>query len=85
MDAVRTAIRGLGGDVVMTSEEGVGSTVQVRLPLTLAIVPALLVESHETPFAIPLERVERTVNLAGRRCGRSSAGARSSSATGCCR
>jgi two-component system chemotaxis sensor kinase CheA len=64
MDAVRNAIRGLGGAVVMTSGLGVGSTVQVRLPLTLAIVPALLVESHETPFAIPLERVERTVNLA---------------------
>jgi two-component system, chemotaxis family, sensor kinase CheA len=64
MDAVRNAIRGLGGAVVMTSELGVGSTVQVRLPLTLAIVPALLVESHATPFAIPLERVERTVNLA---------------------
>jgi two-component system chemotaxis sensor kinase CheA len=48
----------------MTSELGVGSTVQVRLPLTLAIVPALLVESHATPFAIPLERVERTVNVA---------------------
>jgi two-component system chemotaxis sensor kinase CheA len=64
MDAVRNAIRGLGGAVVMTSELGVGSTVQVRLPLTLAIVPALLVESHATPFAIPLERVERTVNVA---------------------
>jgi len=64
MDAVRNAIRGLGGAVVMTSEVGVGSTVQVRLPLTLAIVPALLVESHATPFAIPLERVERTVNVA---------------------
>ena len=64
MDAVRNAIRSLGGAVVMTSEQGVGSTVQVRLPLTLAIVPALLVESHATPFAIPLERVERTVNVA---------------------
>jgi two-component system chemotaxis sensor kinase CheA len=64
MDAVRNAIRGLGGAVVMTSELGVGSTVQVRLPLTLAIVPALLVESHATPFAIPLGRVERTVNVA---------------------
>ena len=64
MDAVRNAIRDLGGAVVMTSEPGVGTIVQVRLPLTLAIVPALLVESHETPFAIPLDRVERTVNLA---------------------
>ncbi len=64
MDAVRTALRGLGGAVVMTSEKGVGTTVQVRLPLTLAIMPALLVESGAVPFAIPLERVERTLNLA---------------------
>jgi two-component system, chemotaxis family, sensor kinase CheA len=64
MDAVRNALRGLGGAVVMTSELGVGTTVQVRLPLTLAIMPALLVESEAVPFAIPLERVERTVNLA---------------------
>jgi two-component system chemotaxis sensor kinase CheA len=64
MDAVRSTLRGLGGNVVMTSEQGVGTTVQVRLPLTLAIMPALLVESRTVPFAIPLERVERTVNLA---------------------
>ena len=64
MDAVRSALRRLGGAVVMTSEKGVGTTVQVRLPLTLAIMPALLVESQSVPFAIPLERVERTVNLA---------------------
>jgi two-component system chemotaxis sensor kinase CheA len=64
MDAVRSTLRGLGGNVVMTSEPGVGTIVQVRLPLTLAIMPALLVESQTVPFAIPLERVERTVNLA---------------------
>lgn len=64
MDAVRRALRGLGGAVIMTSEKGVGTTVQVRLPLTLAIMPALLVASQSVPFAIPLERVERTVNLA---------------------
>jgi two-component system, chemotaxis family, sensor kinase CheA len=64
MDAVRNALRSLGGAVVMTSEQGVGTTVQVRLPLTLAIMPALLVETDSVPFAIPLERVERTVNLA---------------------
>ncbi|HEY2867958.1 MAG TPA: chemotaxis protein CheA [Gaiellales bacterium] len=63
MDVVRSTLRGLGGNVVMTSEQGVGTTVQVRLPLTLAIMPALLVESQTVPFAIPLERVERTVNL----------------------
>ena len=64
MDVVRSTLRSLGGNVVMTSEQGVGTTVQVRLPLTLAIMPALLVEAQTVPFAIPLERVERTVNLA---------------------
>jgi len=63
MDAVRTAIRQLGGAVLMTSEMGAGTTVQIRLPLTLAIMPALLVQSGPTPFAIPLDRVERTLRL----------------------
>jgi two-component system chemotaxis sensor kinase CheA len=64
MDAVRTQIRELGGAVMMTSEPGSGTSVQIRLPLTLAIMPALLTQSGDTPFAIPLERVERTLNLA---------------------
>jgi two-component system chemotaxis sensor kinase CheA len=64
MDAVRNAIRELGGAVTMTSELGQGTHVQIRLPLTLAIMPALLVESGGTPLAVPLERVERTLNLA---------------------
>jgi two-component system chemotaxis sensor kinase CheA len=64
MDAVRNAIRELGGAVQMTSELGAGTTVHIRLPLTLAIMPALLTESNGTPLAIPLERVERTLNLA---------------------
>ncbi|MDX6520401.1 MAG: two-component system, chemotaxis family, sensor kinase CheA [Gaiellales bacterium] len=63
MDAVRTAIRELGGALVMTSELGQGTCVQIRLPLTLAIMPALLVEAGGTPLAIPLDRVERTLNL----------------------
>jgi two-component system, chemotaxis family, sensor kinase CheA len=41
MDAARAALRGLGGTVVVTSAEGVGTTVEVRLPLTLAVRPAL--------------------------------------------
>ena len=64
MDAVRSAIRELGGAVTVTSEQGRGTAVQVRLPLTLAILPSLLVRSGNAPFAIPLDRVERTLNLA---------------------
>jgi two-component system, chemotaxis family, sensor kinase CheA len=63
MDAVRTTIRDLGGEVVMTSEKGVGTCAQIRLPLTLAIMAALIVEADDRPFAIPLDRIERTVRL----------------------
>jgi two-component system chemotaxis sensor kinase CheA len=64
MDAVRTTIRELGGEVIMTSEQGQGTVAQIRLPLTLAIMAALLVEADGRPFAIPLDRIERTVRLA---------------------
>ena len=63
MDAVRATIRELGGEVLMHSELGAGTTAQIRLPLTLAIMAALLVESGGQPFAIQLDRVERTLKL----------------------
>ena len=63
MDAVRTTIRELGGEVELQSEQGKGSTVTIRLPLTLAIMAALQVETRGLPFAIPLDRVERTLQL----------------------
>jgi two-component system chemotaxis sensor kinase CheA len=63
MDAVRAAIRGLGGEVLMTSELGQGTSAQIRLPLTLAIMAALVVEADGRPFAIPLDRIERTVRV----------------------
>ena len=64
MDAVRAAVRGLGGDVTLHSEPGRGTTAQIRLPLTLAIVNALLIETSDRPLAIPLDRVETTLALA---------------------
>jgi two-component system, chemotaxis family, sensor kinase CheA len=64
MDAVRTTIRELGGEVVLTSEPGKGTCAQIRLPLTLAIMAALLVEADGRVFAIPLDRIERTVRVA---------------------
>ncbi len=63
MDAVRTIVRGLGGEVTLQSEQGAGTIAQIRLPLTLAIMAALLVETAGQPYAIPLERVERTLRL----------------------
>jgi two-component system, chemotaxis family, sensor kinase CheA len=64
MDAVRATIRALGGEVIMTSEQGQGTVAQIRLPLTLAIMAALVVEADGRPFAIPIDRIERTVRLA---------------------
>jgi two-component system chemotaxis sensor kinase CheA len=61
MDAVRVAIRELGGEVTLTSEPGQGTTAEIRLPLTLAIMTALIVQADGRPFAIPLDRIERTV------------------------
>jgi two-component system chemotaxis sensor kinase CheA len=63
MDAVRNMVRALGGEVLVTSELGKGTDAQIRLPLTLAIMSALLVETKGLPFAIPLDRVERTLLL----------------------
>ena len=75
MDAVRTTIRELGGEVLLTSEPGRGTTAQIRLPLTLAIMAALVVETRAIPFAIQLDRVERTL-LLGKEVVRSVAGQR---------
>jgi two-component system, chemotaxis family, sensor kinase CheA len=63
MDAVRAKIRQLGGEVVIDSTPGQGTLAQIRLPLTLAIVSALQVDVSQAPFAIPLDRIERTLRL----------------------
>jgi two-component system, chemotaxis family, sensor kinase CheA len=63
MDAVRAKIRELGGEVIVDSVQGEGTTAQIRLPLTLAIVSALHVDVAGGPYAIPLDRVERTLRL----------------------
>jgi two-component system chemotaxis sensor kinase CheA len=64
MDAVRAKVRELGGEVTITSVLGEGTVNEIRLPLTLAIMSALLVEANGQPFGIPLQRVERTMRLA---------------------
>jgi two-component system, chemotaxis family, sensor kinase CheA len=63
MDAVRAKVRELGGEVLLTSEPGQGTTAQIRLPLTLAIMNALLVRAGGRVFGIALERIDRTVRL----------------------
>jgi two-component system, chemotaxis family, sensor kinase CheA len=64
MDAVRTMVRNLGGDCSLVSTLGAGSRATIRLPLSLAILPALLVTAAGAPYALPLDRVEETIRLA---------------------
>jgi two-component system, chemotaxis family, sensor kinase CheA len=63
MDAVRDKVRELGGEVTVTSVQGEGTVNEIRLPLTLAIMSALVVEAGGQPFGIPLARVERTMRI----------------------
>lgn len=53
MDVVRTNIERIGGAVDVTSVVGEGATLQIRIPLTLAIVPALVVTLGRERYAIP--------------------------------
>ncbi len=53
MDVVRTNVEKLGGHVEMETELGMGTTVRLRLPLTLAIIPSMIVGVADHRFAIP--------------------------------
>jgi two-component system, chemotaxis family, sensor kinase CheA len=63
IDAVYTRVRSLGGAMDIRSEPGEGTTMMVRLPLTLAIVRALLARVDGEIYAIPLAHVSETVEL----------------------
>jgi len=57
MDVVQSKIRELSGQVQIHSEIGRGSSFSIRVPLTLAILPTLLVEIDDEVYALPLVRV----------------------------
>jgi len=61
MDVVRTNIEKIGGTIDLDSIEGEGTTVSIKIPLTLAIVSALIVESSKERFAIPQLAVQELV------------------------
>lgn len=63
MDVVKTNIEKIGGSVAITSEIGVGTTFKLRIPLTLAIVPALIIKSAFESFAIPQLNLVELVRL----------------------
>ncbi|MEA9884231.1 chemotaxis protein CheA [Xanthomonas campestris pv. raphani] len=57
MDVVQSRIRELSGQIQIQSELGRGSRFMIRVPLTLAILPTLLVQAGEAVYALPLARV----------------------------
>lgn len=63
MDVVRTNIEKIGGSIEMNSVEGKGSTFTIKIPLTLAIVSALIVEAAGERFAIPQLSVRELVMI----------------------
>lgn len=63
MDVVKTNVEKLNGIIEIDSEKGVGTTFKLKIPLTLAIIQALLVGAQEEYYAIPLSSVIETVRI----------------------
>ena len=63
MDVVKTNIQKLNGTIDIQSTQGSGSTFVISLPLTLAILPVLLVELGQQPFAVPLSMVREILPI----------------------
>ncbi len=63
MDVVKTKITELNGTVKISSDKGVGTNLQITVPLTLAIMPTLMVQLGKQIFALPLAAVNEIFNL----------------------
>lgn len=63
LDAVREMVRQVRGTVRVSSEPGRGTQFQIRLPLTLSVLRALVARIGGQPYALPLARIERVLTL----------------------
>jgi two-component system, chemotaxis family, sensor kinase CheA len=63
MDVVRTNVEKIGGKVEIDSRPGKGTTLRLRIPLTLAIIPALIVRSLNQSFALPQGALSELVHI----------------------
>ncbi len=63
MDVVRTNVEKIGGKVEIDSRAGKGTTLRLRIPLTLAIIPALIVRSLNQSFALPQGALSELVHV----------------------
>ncbi len=65
MDVVKTNIEKIGGTVDLQSQPGKGTTIKIRIPLTLAIIPALIVTCDNSRYAIPQVNLLELLRLDG--------------------
>jgi len=63
MDVVHTNLKKLNGSIEIDSQPGVGTNVHLRLPLTLAILPVLMVRVEQDTYALPLRSVVETAQV----------------------
>ena len=69
MDVVRTNVERIGGKVEIDSRAGKGTTLRLRIPLTLAIIPALIVRSVQQSFALPQGALSELVQVPPEQAG----------------
>jgi len=69
MDVVRRSVEALRGSVEVESEAGRGTTITLRLPLTLAIIDGFLVKASDESYVIPVEAVAECIDLPGEERG----------------
>ncbi len=63
MDVVKSSVTDLRGTVEVESREGEGTTIRIRLPLTLAIIDGFLVGVNDSVFVVPLDMVEECIEF----------------------
>lgn len=64
LDVVREAVQRMGGTLRTTTETGRGTRFRLHLPITLSLLPALLVEIRAETYAFPLSRIDRVMRVA---------------------
>ncbi|MBM3966516.1 MAG: histidine kinase, partial [Planctomycetes bacterium] len=63
MDVVKTNIEKIGGTIDLQSTEGLGTSIKIKIPLTLAIIPALIITNNGNRFAIPQVNLSELVRV----------------------
>ncbi len=66
MDVVKSKIEALSGEIIVNSKPGYGSLFKIKLPLTLAIIQAMMVTVQSETYAIPLTSVDETTMISAR-------------------